>query len=224
MAQQIKFVYLTQGEYESLGSNMSESILYFTSDTHRIYKGSDLYATTTYDQAVFEELVADSIMVDGTPVSLEGHKHDVSEIQNLDVGDKNVIEGIQVNGTTINPTNKVVNLSGLQKAYKLVNLSGNSLNIENFTVNSIKPTSTSKITITIPGKTTDNTIRDFMIRIDCSSYTPQIALQSGTEVVDYESTEDDWNVMESGRVNILSFTETNRGSGNTKFLVGKKTV
>lgn len=58
-------------------------------------------------------MVADSIMVDGTPVSLEGHKHDVSEIQNLDVGDKNVIEGIQVNGTTITPTNKVVNLSGI---------------------------------------------------------------------------------------------------------------
>ena len=48
MAQQIQFIYLSQSEYDNLASK-NVGKLYFTSDTHRIYKGSDLYAATTFD-------------------------------------------------------------------------------------------------------------------------------------------------------------------------------
>lgn len=48
MAQQIQFIYLTQSDYDALESKNTGRI-YFTSDTHRIYKGPDLYAATTFD-------------------------------------------------------------------------------------------------------------------------------------------------------------------------------
>ena len=48
MAQKIQFIQLAQSEYDGLSSK-SPGNIYFTSDTHRIYKGSDLYAATTFD-------------------------------------------------------------------------------------------------------------------------------------------------------------------------------
>lgn len=51
MAQQIQFIYLTQSDYDNLTPQTSK--IYFTSDTKRIYKGSDLYAATTFDQLNF---------------------------------------------------------------------------------------------------------------------------------------------------------------------------
>ena len=56
MAQQIQFIYLTQSDYDNL--NPQTSKIYFTSDTHRIYKGSDLYAATTFDQLNFNSIEA----------------------------------------------------------------------------------------------------------------------------------------------------------------------
>ena len=75
-----------------------EGSIYFTSDTHRIYKGSDLYATTSFDtvsaqtatfgdltvtgnvsmslsQVEFGRIEASEITVDGSSVALEGHTH-----------------------------------------------------------------------------------------------------------------------------------------------------
>ena len=82
MAQQIQFIYLTQSDYEGLTPQTSK--IYFTSDTHRIYKGSDLYAATTFDQLNFGTIRASGITVDGSAVSLEGHTHAMSEITDLD--------------------------------------------------------------------------------------------------------------------------------------------
>ena len=42
MAQQVQFVYLTQQEYDTL-SVKTPGQLYFTSDTKRVYRGSDVY-------------------------------------------------------------------------------------------------------------------------------------------------------------------------------------
>lgn len=48
MAQQVQFVQLTQAEYDALASKDAGK-LYFTTDSGRIYKGSVLYAATTFD-------------------------------------------------------------------------------------------------------------------------------------------------------------------------------
>ena len=82
MAQQIQFIYLTQSDYNNLTPQTNK--IYFTSDTKRIYKGSDLYAATTFDQLNFNSIEASSITVDGDPVSVEGHTHVMSEITDLD--------------------------------------------------------------------------------------------------------------------------------------------
>lgn len=58
--------------------------MYFTSDTHRIYKGDDLYAATTFDQLDFREIQVSSMIVNGSQVSLEGHGHQMSEIEGLE--------------------------------------------------------------------------------------------------------------------------------------------
>lgn len=82
MENQIKFIQLSQSEYDSI-SPKSTGSLYFTTDTHRIYKGGDLYASTTFDSLKFEDLSATSIKVDGVDVSLEGHTHTKSEISDF---------------------------------------------------------------------------------------------------------------------------------------------
>lgn len=74
---------MTQSDYDNLNPKNTGRI-YFTSDTHRIYKGSDLYAATTFDQLNFSAISATSITVDGSAVSLEGHSHSASEISGLD--------------------------------------------------------------------------------------------------------------------------------------------
>ena len=79
MANQIQFIQLSQAEYDNISSK-NDGSLYFTTDTHRIYKGGDLYASTTFDSLKFEDLSATSIKVDGKDVSLEGHTHNVDEL------------------------------------------------------------------------------------------------------------------------------------------------
>ncbi len=106
MAQRIQFIYLTQSEYDGLSQKNAER-LYFTSDTHRIYKGSDLYATTTFDtlsastatfgnlvvtgdvtmslsEVTFGSINASDIQVNGSSVALEGHGHSTADISGLD--------------------------------------------------------------------------------------------------------------------------------------------
>ena len=83
MAQQIQFIYLTQSEYDALNPK-NVGRIYFTSDTHRIYKGSDLYAATTFDQLNFSAITASSITVDGSAVALVGHIHPASDITGLE--------------------------------------------------------------------------------------------------------------------------------------------
>lgn len=74
---------MTQSEYDGLNPKDAAK-LYFTSDSHRIYKGSDLYAATTFDQLNFSAISASSITVDGSAVSLVGHSHSMSDIDGLD--------------------------------------------------------------------------------------------------------------------------------------------
>ena len=82
------------------------SNLYFTSDTHRIYRGSDVYATNSFETvsastATFENLVvtgdvsmslsqvefgsicATDIVVDGSSVAVVGHLHSIPDISGL---------------------------------------------------------------------------------------------------------------------------------------------
>ena len=79
MANQIQFIQLSQEEYDNISSKKNGSI-YFTTDTHRIYKGGDLYASTTFDTLKFEDLSATSIKVDGVDVSLKGHTHSKTDV------------------------------------------------------------------------------------------------------------------------------------------------
>lgn len=81
MAQQIQFIYLTQSDFDGLTSKGNK--LYFTSDTRRIYRGSDLYAATSFDQLNFSSIEASDITVNGNAVSLEGHTHSASDIDGL---------------------------------------------------------------------------------------------------------------------------------------------
>lgn len=74
---------MTQSDYDNLNPKNTGRI-YFTSDTHRIYKGSDLYAATTFDQLNFSAIQASSITVDGSAVSLEGHTHTMSDIEDYE--------------------------------------------------------------------------------------------------------------------------------------------
>lgn len=79
MANQVQFIQLSQEEYDNISSKKNGSI-YFTTDTHRIYKGGDLYASTTFDTLKFEDLSATSIKVDGVDVSLKGHTHSKTDV------------------------------------------------------------------------------------------------------------------------------------------------
>ena len=74
MGYQVKFVQTTQSQYDAIATKESGT-LYFTTDTKRIYKGSDLYAATAFDQLVADSIEASEITVDGENVSLEGHTH-----------------------------------------------------------------------------------------------------------------------------------------------------
>ena len=82
MENQIKFIQLLQSEYDNISPKNTGS-LYFTTDTHRIYKGEDLYASTTFDSLKFDDLNATSIKVDGKDVSLEGHVHSKDDISDF---------------------------------------------------------------------------------------------------------------------------------------------
>lgn len=99
MAQQIQFIYLSQSDYDSLASKNNGRI-YFTSDTHRIYKGSELYAATTFDELSFSEIQVSSIMVDGKVVSLEGHGHSMSDIDGLDAAISTATSGFALENHT----------------------------------------------------------------------------------------------------------------------------
>ena len=106
MAQQVQFVYLGQSEYDTLESK-SPGQLYFTSDTHRIYRGTDLYATTSFDtvsaqtatfgdltvtgnvsmslsQVEFGSIMASDITVNGSSVALSGHTHSIDDIEDYE--------------------------------------------------------------------------------------------------------------------------------------------
>ena len=111
MANQVQFIQLSQEEYDNLSSKKNGSI-YFTTDTHRIYKGGDLYASTTFDSLKFEDLSATSIKVDGVDVSLKGHTHNAEELSGwkdveLEVGSIDA-QNIKINDNDVLTADKVV--------------------------------------------------------------------------------------------------------------------
>ena len=73
--------------------------MYFTSDTHRIYKGNVLYAATTFDQMNFRVIEAEGIKVGGKSVSLQGHTHTASEVTGVALSD-HTHEASEINGLT----------------------------------------------------------------------------------------------------------------------------
>lgn len=95
MAQQIQFIQLTQSQYDGL-ADLTSNKLYFTTDTHRIYKGADLYAATEFDQLNFTNISASGITVNGSNVSLEGHTHLITDVADLN----GVLTGITATGIT----------------------------------------------------------------------------------------------------------------------------
>ena len=83
MAQPVKFIYLSQSEYDALTTKEAGSI-YFTSDTDRIYRGNILYATTEFDEITADSIEASSITIDEKDVATEEYVQ--SQIQSA-IGD-----------------------------------------------------------------------------------------------------------------------------------------
>lgn len=77
----VPIVFMSSSAFDSL-SPKNASTIYFV-DNNRIYKGSELYAATTFDQLTFNEIEASSITVNGSSVALDGHTHGVSDITGL---------------------------------------------------------------------------------------------------------------------------------------------
>lgn len=70
---------ITLSQYEAL-QTIDASTIYFVSDANRIYKGSELYAATHFDELQFSSIEASDITVNGNAVALSGHTHAMSEI------------------------------------------------------------------------------------------------------------------------------------------------
>ena len=117
------------------------------------------------------------------------------------------IENIGSGSGTTNTTN-----------YPLVNATlvdengGLGCTVQNNTITTIVVDSSNKtIYIHLPAETTDNTARDFVIRLEVTASTaPQVQfVPANSEEIDYEANDDTWATIEPG-VNIISFTETKR--------------
>ena len=102
--------------------------------------------------------------------------------------------------------------------YPLVNATlvdengGLGCTVQNNTITTIVVDSSDKtIYIHLPAETTDNTARDFVIRLEVTATTaPQVQfVPANSEEIDYEANDDTWATIEPG-VNIISFTETKR--------------
>ena len=102
--------------------------------------------------------------------------------------------------------------------YPLVNATlvdengGLGCTVQNNTITTIVVDSSNKtIYIHLPAETTDNTARDFVIRLEVTATTaPQVQfVPANSEEIDYEANDDTWATIEPG-VNIISFTETKR--------------
>lgn len=102
--------------------------------------------------------------------------------------------------------------------YPLVNATlvdengGLGCTVQNNTITTIVVGSSDKtIYIHLPAETTDNTARDFVIRLEVTATTaPQVQfVPANSEEIDYEANDDAWATIEPG-VNIISFTETKR--------------
>ena len=102
--------------------------------------------------------------------------------------------------------------------YPLVNATlvdengGLGCTVQNNTITTIVVDSSDKtIYIHLPAETTDNTARDFVIRLEVTATTaPQVQfVPANSEEIDYEANDDTWATIGSG-VNIISFTETKR--------------
>ena len=102
--------------------------------------------------------------------------------------------------------------------YPLVNATlvdengGLGCTVQNNTITTIVVDSSDKtIYIHLPAETTNNTARDFVIRLEVTAATaPQVQfVPANSEEIDYEANDDTWATIEPG-VNIISFTETKR--------------
>lgn len=102
--------------------------------------------------------------------------------------------------------------------YPLVNATlvdengGLGCTVQNNTITTIVVDSSDKtIYIHLPAETTNNTARDFVIRLEVTATTaPQVQfVPANSEEIDYEANDDTWATIEPG-VNIISFTETKR--------------
>lgn len=122
MAMQVQFIYLTQSEYDNL-STKDESRLYFTSDTHRIYKGTGLYATSTFDQLTANSISASSITVSGNAVALDGHSHVISDVTSL----SEILTGVTSSTLTKDTVTADIGY------FRLISVSGSA----NFAVNNV---------------------------------------------------------------------------------------
>ena len=139
MANQVQFIQLSQEEYDNISSKKNGSI-YFTTDTHRIYKGGDLYASTTFDTLKFEDLSATSIKVDGVDVSLEGHTHTKSDISDFPtkVSDfENDAGYITINDVDLSEYSKIGHTHNVEEisGWKDVELEVGSIEAQNIKIN-----------------------------------------------------------------------------------------
>lgn len=114
----VKFRLVTQSEYNGLSEPRNSDILYFTSDTNKIYRGDNLLSDvdlSNYLLKTFEDLSEKETLHDEDLLVINDSE-DENSVKKVKIsslpsgGEDNVIEEIQVNGVTQTPSDKVVNL------------------------------------------------------------------------------------------------------------------
>lgn len=102
------------------------------------------------------------------------------------------------------------------KPYKIKNveptieLNVANVQLENFTVSVVDISDAWPLVVHLPAKPTDDTVRDCVLRLNCTVVPSQVMFVCDGEEVQFESDDEDWQELAVG-ANIISFSETQRG-------------
>ena len=69
----VSIVFMSLSAYEGLGSSVDPNTIYFVSDGNGIYKGSELYAATNFDELQFNSIEASDIKINDKSVATEDY-------------------------------------------------------------------------------------------------------------------------------------------------------
>lgn len=102
------------------------------------------------------------------------------------------------------------------KPYKIKNveptieLNVANVQLENFTVSVVDISDARPLVVHLPAMPTDDTVRDCVLRLNCTVIPSQVMFVCDGEEVSFESDDEDWQELAVG-ANIISFSETQRG-------------